>query len=129
MKKLKNLSLSLSLSLSFGTIQWEKKKQFSMKTYNKAFKIICFISRRPASTTRYLPLQQCVDLNEHSCTFGQGIHLTTQSHSLFLSHFIYFSIIIKSFLFKSQYLCKPPKLKFEGSTDRPFRDLFRTQRN
>jgi hypothetical protein len=129
MKKLKNFSLSLSLSLSFGTIQWEKKNNFPWKHIIKLSKL--FVSSHDDQRAQHVIClyKQCVDLNEHSCTFGQGIHLTTQSHSLFLSHFIYFSIIIKSFLFKSQYLCKPPKLKFEGSTDRPFRDLFRTQRN
>jgi hypothetical protein len=58
----------------------------------------CGIACRPASTTRFSPLQrQCVDLNEHSSTLrlASSSH-TTRSHSLSLSHFI---IIIKSFLF------------------------------
>ena len=85
-------SLSLFRSLS---VHFMRKKQIFMKSHSN-----CGITCRPASTTRFSPLQrQCVDLNEHSSTLrlASSSH-TTRSHSLSLSlsHFI---IIIKSFLF------------------------------
>jgi hypothetical protein len=71
--------------ISFALYRHISCETKNFPTHNEAF--IEFVSsRRPASTTHSLPIQQLVDFNEHSCTFGKRIHLTTLSLNSSTSH-------------------------------------------
>ena len=70
---------SLSLSLSFGTFH-----QRQLNFHEITLKLFVSSHFDQRSQHVYRLYKQCVDLNEHSGTFGQRLHLATrsQSHSL-----------------------------------------------